>query len=147
MQLPTLGNCLGGGAARQAVTPERILNLGFGLLGRESAGQRGGVGRFHGIGPGPPRCAATGGPAFASPARYTGFLNALVALGMLEREKGTYSNTAESDLFLDRVKPTYMGGLFEMAGAGSLPRTAGRTATHSRGCTATRRVCGSFYRR
>jgi hypothetical protein len=45
---------------------------------------------------------------------------------MLEREKGTYSNTAESDLFLDRVKPTYMGGLFEMAGAGSLPRTAGQ---------------------
>ncbi|SFK54280.1 methyltransferase [Methylocapsa palsarum] len=43
------------------------------------------------------------------------FFDALVALGMLERNGGLYSNTAETGLFLDRNKPTYVGGLLEMA--------------------------------
>lgn len=45
------------------------------------------------------------------------FLDALVALGMLERNNGQYSNTREADLFLDKAKPTYIGGIFEMANA------------------------------
>ena len=45
------------------------------------------------------------------------FFDALVALGMLERENGRYSNTAETDLFLDRNKPSYQGGLLEMLNA------------------------------
>ena len=43
------------------------------------------------------------------------FFDALVALGMLDRMDGRYSNTPEADLFLDRAKPTYIGGLLEMA--------------------------------
>jgi 2-polyprenyl-3-methyl-5-hydroxy-6-metoxy-1,4-benzoquinol methylase len=43
------------------------------------------------------------------------FLDALVALGLLERKEGLYTNTAETDLFLDREKPTYAGGLLELA--------------------------------
>lgn len=39
------------------------------------------------------------------------FFDALVALGMLERdESGHYANTLETDLYLDRQKPTYIGG-------------------------------------
>jgi hypothetical protein len=45
------------------------------------------------------------------------FFDALVALGMLEREDGLYRNTAETDLFLDRAKPSYVGGLLEMLNA------------------------------
>ncbi|HEX2215021.1 MAG TPA: methyltransferase, partial [Mycobacterium sp.] len=45
------------------------------------------------------------------------FFDALVALGMLERHEGRYSNTPETDLFLDPAKPTYMGGLLEMGNA------------------------------
>jgi hypothetical protein len=45
------------------------------------------------------------------------FLDALVALKLLERESGVYSNTADTDLFLDRAKPSYVGGLLEMANA------------------------------
>src|SRR5271166_3872996 len=45
------------------------------------------------------------------------FLDALVALNLLKRENGVYSNTAETDLFLDKAKPSYMGGLLEMANA------------------------------
>ena len=43
------------------------------------------------------------------------FLDALVALGFLERNDGVYSNTPSTDLFLDKRKPSYIGGLLEMA--------------------------------
>ncbi|HET6378748.1 MAG TPA: methyltransferase [Methylocella sp.] len=45
------------------------------------------------------------------------FLDALVALKLLERKGGLYSNTDETDFFLDKAKPTYVGGIFEMANA------------------------------
>src|SRR5262245_14477894 len=45
------------------------------------------------------------------------FLDALVALGMLEREQGKYANTPATDRYLDRAKPTYIGGMMEMMSA------------------------------
>lgn len=45
------------------------------------------------------------------------FFDALVALGMLERTAGRYSNTPETDRFLDPAKPSYLGGILEMANA------------------------------
>jgi len=45
------------------------------------------------------------------------YLDALVAMGFLHRVDGTYSNTRETDLFLDRHKPSYIGGILEMANA------------------------------
>jgi len=46
------------------------------------------------------------------------FLDALVALRFLEREgdgpSGRYRNSAEAAAFLDKKKPTYIGGLLEM---------------------------------
>jgi len=45
------------------------------------------------------------------------FLDALTALGMLDRTNGRYANTAASDYYLDRRKPSYIGGLLEMANA------------------------------
>jgi hypothetical protein len=45
------------------------------------------------------------------------FLDALVALGFLERRDGVYRNTPDTDLFLDRNKPSYIGGVLEMANA------------------------------
>ena len=43
------------------------------------------------------------------------FFDALVALGFLGREDGVYRNTPETGFFLDRAKPSYIGGVFEMA--------------------------------
>ena len=43
------------------------------------------------------------------------FLDALVALKFLERREGTYYNTPSTDLFLDKRKPSYIGGILEMA--------------------------------
>lgn len=45
------------------------------------------------------------------------FFDALVALRMLDRTDGRYSNTPETDLFLDPAKPTYVGGVLEMSNA------------------------------
>jgi hypothetical protein len=45
------------------------------------------------------------------------FFDALVSLGMLERANGSYQNTPSTELFLDRAKPTYIGGILEMANA------------------------------
>ena len=43
------------------------------------------------------------------------FLDTLVALNFLERRDGTYYNTPSTDLFLDKRKPSYIGGMLEMA--------------------------------
>jgi len=43
------------------------------------------------------------------------FLDTLVALGFLRRENGIYANTPETDAFLDKAKPSYVGGILEMA--------------------------------
>ena len=47
------------------------------------------------------------------------FLDTLVALGFLEKngikETATYSNATDTNLFLDKNKPSYIGGLHEMA--------------------------------
>lgn len=43
------------------------------------------------------------------------FLDTLVALGFLKRVDGKYSNTPSTDTFLDKRKPSYIGGVLEMA--------------------------------
>jgi hypothetical protein len=46
------------------------------------------------------------------------FFDALVSLQILDRDKaGHYGNTPEADLYLDRRKPTYIGGELEFANA------------------------------
>jgi hypothetical protein len=43
------------------------------------------------------------------------FLDALVALKFLERREGRYYNTPSTDTFLDKRKPSHIGGILEMA--------------------------------
>ena len=43
------------------------------------------------------------------------FFDALVALKFLERREGMYYNTPSTDFFLDKRKPSYIGGVLEMA--------------------------------
>jgi len=45
------------------------------------------------------------------------FVDALVALKMLTRDGDRYANTPATSMFLDRAKPTYIGGILEMANA------------------------------
>jgi hypothetical protein len=43
------------------------------------------------------------------------FLDTLAALGFLRRADGKYANTPDVDLYLDKHKPSYIGGILEMA--------------------------------
>ncbi|MDM9383904.1 methyltransferase [Chlorogloeopsis sp. ULAP01] len=43
------------------------------------------------------------------------FLDALVAMGFLRREGNIYYNAPDTDMFLDKQKPSYIGGILEMA--------------------------------
>ncbi len=49
------------------------------------------------------------------------FLDALVSMKLLEREGGLYFNAPAADMFLDRAKPAYAGGMLEMANARLYP--------------------------
>ncbi len=49
------------------------------------------------------------------------FFDTLVALGLLERDGGRYSSTLETALYLDRRKPSYIGGFIEMLSARLYP--------------------------
>jgi hypothetical protein len=52
------------------------------------------------------------------------FFDTLVALGLLERKDGIYSNTPSADIFLDKNKPSYIGGILEMANKRLYPHWA-----------------------
>jgi hypothetical protein len=55
------------------------------------------------------------------------FFDSLVALGFLQRENGVYRNTPATDLFLDKSKPSYIGGILEMANLRLYPFWGGLT--------------------
>jgi hypothetical protein len=55
------------------------------------------------------------------------FLDALVSLKFLERRDGRYYNSPSADLFLDKHKPSYIGGILEMANARLYPFWGGLT--------------------
>jgi hypothetical protein len=96
-------------------TPEAIMKLGSGFWASKTLLSAIELGLFSEL--------ASAGPLESEPLRgrlglhprsARDFFDALVALGMLERNNGTYRNTAETDLFLDRAKPSYIGGMLEM---------------------------------
>jgi len=105
------------GQAEQ-VTPEAIMQLGMAFWGSKALLSAIELGVFSELADG----GALDGDALRDrlglhPRSATDFFDALVALGMLERADGQYSNTPDTDLFLDRAKPSYVGGMLEMANA------------------------------
>jgi hypothetical protein len=102
-------------------TPEQILQLGLGFWGSKALLSAVELGLFTTLAPGPLDLDAIAGKLQLHPRGARDFLDALAALGMLQREDGRYSNTADSNLFLDRGKPGYIGGMLEMANARLYP--------------------------
>ena len=100
------------------VTPERILQMGFGFWGCKTLLSAVELGVFTELGKGPMSLEALKTNLGLHPRSARDFFDALVALGFLERdEPNLYRNTKETDLFLDKSKPTYMGGMLEMCNA------------------------------
>jgi hypothetical protein len=74
------------------------------------------------------------------------FFDALVALRMLERdEDGRYGNTAESGRYLDRRKPTCIGGMLERLNAREYGIWASMTAALRTGEPQTGKVAAGGY--
>lgn len=103
--------------AEKEVTPDRIQALGLGFWGSKTLLSAIELGVFSELAMGPLDGETLRERLGLHPRATSDFFDALVALGMLEREDGRYCNTAETDLFLDRAKPSYVGGMLEMANA------------------------------
>ena len=100
-----------------AVSPDSIMKLGLGFWGSKVLLSAVELGLFTELAKGP-RSGEELSQRFGLHARSArDFLDALVALGMLTRDGHVYSNTPESDFFLDKAKPSYIGGILEMANA------------------------------
>jgi hypothetical protein len=102
-------------------TPERIMNLGMAFWGSKTLLSAVEIGVFTELAKEPLDLETLSKRLMLHPRSARDFLDALVALGMLQRDGDRYSNTTETDLFLDRAKPSYVGGLLEMANARLYP--------------------------
>ena len=96
-------------------TPERIMQLGLGFWGSKTLLSAIELGVFTELAKRALDAKTLTERFGLHPRAARDFFDALVALGMLKRTDGDYSNTAETDLFLDRAKPSYIGGMLEMA--------------------------------
>src|SRR5919106_6898584 len=110
-----------GSPASEQATPERIMQLGLGFWGSKTLLSAVEIGLFTELAKGPLSFEMLAERLMLHPRSARDFLDALVALGMLERRGDRYSNTPETDLFLDRAKPSYVGGILEMANARLYP--------------------------
>jgi hypothetical protein len=103
------------------VTPDGILQLGLAFWGSKTLLSAVELGVFTELGQGPLPANALIERLGLHRRAARDLLDALVALGMLDREGDAYRNTPATSLFLDRNKPAYVGGLLEMANARLYP--------------------------
>ncbi|SAK56065.1 methyltransferase [Caballeronia ptereochthonis] len=101
--------------------PERLLQLGMAFWASKALLSAVELGVFTQLATGP-RQAEDLAPALElHPRGALDFLDTLVALKLLTREDGRYANAVDADFFLDRNKPSYVGGLLEMANSRLYP--------------------------
>ena len=102
-------------------TPERIMQLGFGFWGSKALLSALELDVFTVLGKGPLSADVLASRLDLHARSAQDFLDTLVALRLLERRGDQYANTPETDLFLDKAKPSYIGGILEMANARLYP--------------------------
>ena len=103
-------------------TPERILQTRPRLLGLEDAAQRRRDGLFTELAKAPADLETLRGRLGLHPRSARDFLDALVALGLLERDDGDRTPTRPRPTSSSTEhKPSYVGGMLEMANAPPLP--------------------------
>lgn len=98
--------------------PSRILQTGFGFWGSKVLLTAVELGVFTELGDKAMTGEALGKKLGLHPRGIWDFFDCLVALGFLERDgtgsQGLYKNTSETGTFLDKNKPSYVGGMLEM---------------------------------
>ncbi len=96
-------------------TPEHILQTGMAFWASKTLLSAVEMQVFTELARHPADLETLGGRLGLHPRGARDFLDALVAMGFLQREDGIYRNTQDTDLFLDKNKPSYIGGILEMA--------------------------------
>jgi len=97
--------------------PDRIMQLGFGFWGSKTLLSAIELGLFTELAKGALDEKTLTKRLNLHPRSARDFFDALVALGMLKRSGTRYANTPETAFFLDRAKPSYIGGMLEMSNA------------------------------
>jgi precorrin-6B methylase 2 len=97
------------------VTPEKILQTGLAFWPAKALLSAIEIGVFTELAHGPQSVSALTDRFGLHPRSARDFFDTLVALGFLTRDAGTYANSPPADRFLDRDKPSYIGGILEMA--------------------------------
>lgn len=109
-------------SGRNDLTPEPLISLGLGFWGPKTLLSAVELGVFTLLAQHAPlELEALRERLGLHPRGARDFLDVLVALGLLDRDARGYRNTPLSDMYLDQNKPTYIGGLFEMAEARLYP--------------------------
>ena len=98
-----------------APTPEHIMQIGMGFWASKTLLSAVEMELFTELAKHPEDLPTLTGRLGLHPRSSRDFLDTLVALGFLVRNEGVYSNTPSTDLFLDKHKPSYIGGVLEMA--------------------------------
>ncbi|MBA1148581.1 methyltransferase [Ectothiorhodospiraceae bacterium WFHF3C12] len=103
----------------QELTPDRIMEVGMGFWPAKVLLTAVKLGLFGELAAGPRPAAGIAEALGLQQRGLYDFLDALVALGFVEREgigeAARYRNAPEADRFLDPAKPTYVGAALEMA--------------------------------
>jgi len=102
------------------LNPSHIMQIGMGFFGSRTLLSAVELELFTKLGPEGTSAAGIREALDLSERAVPDFPDALVALGLLDREgegpEARYWNTPETALFLDKNSPAYMGGILEMAG-------------------------------
>lgn len=96
-------------------TPEHLLQVGLGFWASKTLLSAVEMGVFTELSKRPETLETLRGRLGMHPRSARDFLDALVALGFLHRADGKYANSPATDLYLDKHKPSYIGGILEMA--------------------------------
>ena len=97
------------------LTPDRILQTGLAFWASKTLLSAIELGVFTTLASGPVGGHGLGTRLGLHPRSARDFLDTLVALGFLTRSGDQYANSPDADLFLDKHKPSYVGGILEMA--------------------------------
>jgi hypothetical protein len=95
--------------------PDQILNIGLGFWASKTLLSAVEMELFTELAKHPDDLDTLQGRLGLHPRSARDFFDALVALKFIERRDGKYYNTPATDLFLDKRKPSYIGGILEMA--------------------------------
>lgn len=97
------------------LSPDRILQTGMAFWASKTLLSAVEMELFTDLAKHPGDLATVQGRMGLHPRAARDFLDALVALGFLQRTDGIYRNAPETDVFLDKAKPSYIGGILEMS--------------------------------